>query len=530
MLVLGGCADRDVDAGARNPEDSGAGGVALPGADSGDGGVAGGDSGVVEPWDWWSEMDLTDPVGVDVVAIPGGEGDASLGMDTEVVADVTGDGLPDVLDHAVSDGSNYLLAWSGVDPATGDSPLPDVELGVLTPKGGILTMTLFHGPGDLDGDGYPDVLIGSWYGRNEYAEWSPDSGFISLVPGPIRSGAPSTDATSAWLYSEVQGRSFIGTSAASLGDQNADGLADFVVGSGIYPARVYIEESPAQSTAWLLHGPVGGTRVLEDIAYAQIDLAVNGKETCGAKVQQAGDLNGDGLIDVVVGSPNAPIVSSTSGGVFVFHAPLEGLVSWSDYDALLGDMEGQGTTGVGSSVAADLDVDGDGLVDLWIGAWGYRDTGSCASTYEGCGAASLVLGPVSGDLRLWEWQEALVISSHSWSSLGYTADALGDIDGDGLEDVAIGAYDDGAAPGTGSVTLAFGGISGTHLTPGDKDDPDLAYLHGDEESRHLGLALGGGHDLDQDGWPDLVIGDPWYDPENTAPNPGRLFVLFGGTP
>jgi hypothetical protein len=123
---------------------------------------------------------------------------------------------------------------------------------------------------------------------------------------------------------------------------------------------------------------------------------------------------------------------------------------------------------------------------------------------------------------------ARVVGVQTESMLGSSLAALGDIDGDGRDDAAAGAYAD-FYYSQGTVSVLYGGIEGVHLQHTDGTDPDTALLYGgDDGSSHVGDQLSGGQDLNQDGWPDLVITDPRYNWYYARGPSGRYHVLWGG--
>lgn len=523
---LGGVDELDTRA-----EDSGVAGVALPGVEPD---LPELEQQVVSPRPWVGPVELTDVSANAVTEIQGIDDYCiDLGRWVDVVPDVTGDGLPELASRRVTPSVGWIVDLrSGVRPEQGDNPPPTVSRGVAFPddNAGMFIPLMFTVPGDLDGDEYADLLVGDWYywTADSTLEPPPPSGSVLVLPGPVESGDIDPGVSSAWLYSREESVGYIGTSSAVVGDQDQDGNADFALGSGIRPMYHTSGEAAGQSKAWIVDGPLSGRMLLEDVAHAVVDMSVYGWVRTGARVTDTGDLDGDGIADLAIGGPFMPVVGALSGGVVVLHGPIEGSLTWEEYDALLADVGGEGvSTNLGYALAGELDTNGDGYLDLWVGAPGYQHLHDDGDAFE-YGAASLVEGPFDGDVHMADQQTALVASGDWYSQMGSSMDALGDVDGDGLDDVAIGAPDQWKQPGTGAVTVAYGGIEGYHISGLGTESVDLALLYGDNHSRYLGHAVAGGEDLDQDGWPDLVIGDPYYDTGDTKYTAGRIFVAFGG--
>jgi len=237
----------------------------------------------------------------------------------------------------------------------------------------------------------------------------------------------------------------------------------------------------------------------------------------GETLARAGDVDGDGLDDLLLGSPDIPL----GGAVYLVLGREEGwpeLASGGEADAsFLGEVDnddaGRGLSGAG-------DLDGDGYDDFLIGAPEHEVEGQAK------GKVYLIRGRPEG------WDLATPLGQVETSFLGqdFTEDAGaalaggGDLDGDGFPDFAIGApFDDEVASNAGEVYLFFGGAVawGPETPVGDAD----GSLRGAAEQDRAGTALALGGDLDGDGLADLVVGAP---SENVPDgNPGRVYLVPG---
>ncbi|HKB17224.1 MAG TPA: integrin alpha, partial [Planctomycetota bacterium] len=252
-----------------------------------------------------------------------------------------------------------------------------------------------------------------------------------------------------------------GTSVAGVGDVSGDGVPDLFAGAP-QPSGGNGYASLFSGATGALLFTVGGT------GYA---------EKFGAAVSGAGDLNGDAVPDLLVGAPGALGAFSTvaAGRVQALSgaggAPLFSVLGTS-YAGVLG-----------TSVAVLGDVSADGLPDFAAGEPGPFATGGLARVHSGAGGAALFtfLGQNAGD------------------QFGSSAAGIGDVDGDGREDILVGApnADVALVPDAGRATL-HSGAGGTVLLS----------INGTVASASLGSAVACLGDVDGDGVPDIGVGSP----------------------
>lgn len=243
-----------------------------------------------------------------------------------------------------------------------------------------------------------------------------------------------------------------------------------------------------------------------------------------------GDFNGDGYSDLAVGVPGESIGDTAKAGlVQVFYAGADGLSSANN------EMWNQGTSGIQGAVEAydqfgyalaAGDFDGDGYDDLAIGV-PFEDKGDEVNT----GAVNIIYGSANGltaeDDQIWDQDDFPASSAEPGDLFGYSL-AVGDFDGDGYDDLAIGApYEDwGSTGNAGAVNVLYGTSSGLSSADGQIwSQANSSIDDTDEESDSFGYALAAG-DFNGDGRDDLAIGVPGEDVAGIT-NCGAVNVLYG---
>jgi hypothetical protein len=197
--------------------------------------------------------------------------------------------------------------------------------------------------GDVNGDGYGDVIIGASYWDDEEI----NEGGVWIYLGSS-SGVVSAPA---WYKHSDQADARFGFSVGSAGDVNGDGYADIVVGTPFWD-----HGQANEGGAWIYHGSQSGV-ISAPAWYKQIDQV---NAWFGYSVSAAGDVNGDGYSDVIVGAPYWEDDVTNEGRAWVYHGSANGLettLAWHAESNLLG-------AGMGWSVATAGDVNGDGYSDV----------------------------------------------------------------------------------------------------------------------------------------------------------------------
>jgi hypothetical protein len=321
-----------------------------------------------------------------------------------------------------------------------------------------------------------------------------------------------------------------GHSVSSAGDINGDGLADVIVGAvGADP------NGKASGASYVVFGSAADFPA--NINLARLDGSIGFKlsgvdkdDISGISVAGAGDINGDGIDDMIVGAANAGI--GLSGVSYVVFGTTSGFAADIDLSSLDGSngfsLTGARRDQAGASVASAGDVNGDGFADIVIGATGASPNGTqSGATYVVFGGASGFASNIS--LSGINGSNGFKLSGvAAYDRSGISVASAGDVNGDGFDDVIVGA------PGTqypgfgkGSSYVVFGRQAG--FAP----SLDLSTLNGTNGFRLSGgnLEDRGGNsvssagDVNGDGFADLVVGAPWADAGGDTG--GVTYVVFG---
>ena len=362
---------------------------------------------------------------------------------------------------------------------------------------------------DIDGDGYADVVAGAPVADTSGGS---GSGAVYLHFG----GAAFADATMEDGI-ELAGQAsadILGYSLASPGDLDGDGTDDLVVGD------------PGRDEAWVV---LGGSRPTSGALSDQADVRIDdgGADLqLGFGVAEVGDVNGDGLADFIVGESQGG--ASYAGVAWLFHGDgaFGGSLSTDDAAASFTGGEAYAYAGGRSASSAGGDLDGDGLSDVVIAARGFDGS---ATNIGRVGIFSGAAGATSGDHALDDAGVLLTgVSTDGGMYFGGSVCIPGDWDGDGLDDLAVGAYfDDSAADRAGAV-FVFPGRSGG-LASGTSSSAAVKVT-GLQADDYLGYDIGCVGDLDRDGDGDLLVyAQNATTPSAALPATGAAYLFSGGS-
>lgn len=403
----------------------------------------------------------------------GATADANFAMAVAGIGDVNGDGVPDFLagsPYASPNGNNSagsVVVRSGLD----GSVIHLINGVVAEQRLGFAVSAV----ADADGDGVGDFLVSA--------------------PGPVFSLAPIFGTV--YLYSGATGSllqqfaapvpdAHFGTSIAGAGDVDADGFGDLIIGMSGAEVNLLTDAGSAfvysGTTGFVLH---------------RLDGA-NTASLMGSAVDSAGDINGDGFADLIVGGTgDTPNGIPYAGTVTVFSGA-DGAVLHEYFGGTFFEQLGHSVAGLG-------DINGDGFSDFVFGAPGrpVNGVGNAVGRATVCsGASGAVLyhydGQAEGDY------------------LGLSVGATGDVDGDGAPDILVNApYADPNGLDMAGTVYLYSGANGALLQ----------RIHGDGESSLMGWSVDSAGDVNGDGRADIFVSAPFTSVSGPLSYEGSAFVL-----
>ena len=442
-----------------------------------------------------SDADAFYPLSVDPVASSASwtgesnQASAYYGRSLGIAGDVNGDGYSDVIVGAdwfdngeTNEGQAYLYMGSssglGTTAAwTGESNQANAYYGDTV-----------NTAGDVNGDGYSDVVVSA----SQYSNGENYEGRVYLYLGS--SSGLASIAT--WSGESDQVSAFYG-GARTAGDVNGDGYSDVIIG-----ATYYDNGQNNEGRAYLYYGSASGLATTA----AWTGESDQASTYFGSGVGTAGDINGDGYSDVIIGAPNYSNGESTEGRSYLYLGSSSGLPTTANWTG----ESNQAGGAYGRRQASAGDVNGDGYSDVVVAAHNYAN----GQNYEG--QSYLYLGSSSGLATTAAWTGE---SNQASGYYGSDLSSAGDTNGDGYSDVLVGAYyyDNGQGD-EGQAYIYFGSASGLATTAGWTGESNRA-------GALFGNSVSTAGDTNGDGYSDVIVGASSY--SNGQNYEGGAFVYLG---
>jgi hypothetical protein len=430
-------------------------------------------------------------------AIVGSAGDVNAdGFDDVIV------GAPDVDPSGHTDAGQSYVIYGKADG------IGDVDLATLTPAQGFklsgaaagdASGTAVSGAGDVNGDGIDDIIVGApladpsgengvgqtyvIYGK-EGGGGDIDLATLTAAQGFKLSGANGGDPSGDESGSNVK----------AAGDVNGDGIDDILIG---------VQGSEFR---YLVYGKEGGS-VDIDLGALTAAQGVTIVGDFGRPLDGAGDINGDGIDDLVFGARSRdPYDREDAGETYIVYGKAGGIgdINLDDFTAAQGfKISGPFMyDGTGYAVSGAGDINGDGIADIVIGSFGEESSGAYSA-----GVAYVVYGAAGGianiDLADLTPAQGFKITGDNFEQFtSFSVSDAGDVNGDGIDDIIV----DGAFVIYGKV----GGLADVELA-GLTDDQGFRISSGDRVS--------GAGDVNGDGFADLIVGNDKI---------GESAVIYGG--
>jgi len=426
-----------------------------------------------------------------------------LGWSISSAGDINGDSYDDIMIGAPNydSGAGQVLVFYGpTDPGSFEMSEADV---IITGDSNSALGSAIASVGDIDSDGYGDIILGA-------SGQSSGAGMAYLIHGPITSDRAG----------DLKSMSVTGGTGHALGDfvgggpdVDGDGYGDLFIGAPMQDygyeegGRFYVV--PSSFTTAVTASSAA------DITARHRNLGAHlGKSAC------AGDYDGDGFIDLVVAGDKANVGGNYRGAAYLVEGPVDhdeyDFNNSDDYDGRIYGYSS--STYFGASMADVGDVDNDGYTDILVGA-PKHDNGSSDT-----GAAFLFLGP---------WADGIATTTSAAQYYGSTGEeagrsvtGLGDVDGDGKDDWSVGVtFDNPIGVDCGAAYILLNSYSGTYSS--SSADGTLA---GEAYDDLAGWSVANAGDTDGDGFPDLIVGAPQYDDDaGTSTGAGHAYLITGLT-
>ena len=400
------------------------------------------------------------------------------------------------------------------------------------------------GAGDINDDGYGDIIVGAsvasalyvYYGSASGVDLNSEEKLTHLVTNPF--GDPELNDAFGWA-------------ADAAGDIDNDGYDDIVMG---YSGDTDASQHPTDwdwvggGSVYVLYGGANGINRFQKIiapleAFYSFPTFLQDHAEFGTSVAGAGDLNNDGFDDIIVGAPNAGTLGDYTGAAFIYYGSDEGiarLLSWGAYDLDSSSWTSMGTYAwiydtiipsnatdwgdFGSAVVGIGDVDDNGYPDIAIGA-----SKDASSSFVAAGTVYVYYG-AAGPVSTWASHQLHASDAAegdhfgTFGTVGHGEQGIlcgaGDLNADGYDDLVVGAqYNDDDGDASGSAYVFYGGEDGIDpltelkLTPPNGARNDL-----------FGRSVAGAGDLNGDGFDDIVVGA--YG-ESVGSSVGAAYVYYG---
>lgn len=407
---------------------------------------------------------------VKLYQVDAGAGVGALGYSVAGAGDINGDGKADFIigahDADIGELTNAgsVFVYSGAD----GSLIYRINGSAWYDNFGYAV----SGAGDVNGDNRADFIVGA---VNALA----NKGRVYVYSG-------KTGNVLFWKDGAAYG-DHLGVSVASAGDVNADGRADFIIGAYAADPGGLIDAGSA-----FVYSGANGALLYQKNGTASGDQL-------GISVASAGDVNGDGRADFIIGARFADPGGLDSAGSVYLYSGVDGSLIYQKNGTSAGDHFGQ-------SVSSAGDVNGDGSADFIIGAPGTDPGGS---SYAG---AAFVFSGTDGSLL---YQKNGIGAG---DALGFSAASAGDVNGDGRADFIVGAFgaDPGGLDAAGSAYV-YSGVDGSLLYQKNGEGTTRDFL---------GFSVASAGDANGDGKADFIIG-AWFADAGGVSDAGSVYVYCG---
>ncbi|MCZ2204990.1 DUF4114 domain-containing protein [Cylindrospermopsis raciborskii] len=468
----------------------------------------------------------------------------NLGYSISNAGDINGDGIHDIIIGApLSDtndqsnaGNSYIVFGSN----NGFANIIDIStldgINGFTVNGseiGDQSGRSVSAAGDINGDGIDDLIIGAPFADSN----GDDSGAAYVIFGRSSFSSlptinPSNLGDNGFIINGLNPQDQLGYRVSSAGDLNQDGFDDVIIAA---PPNAYVYPPVTGDQAGKVYVIFGSEKFNPsnpNFDTSNFDLnVINGSRAddyLGVGLNRGGDFNGDGIDDLIIGSPFNDFNGFRSGQAYVIFGSKESFSSSLNVSQLDGVngfvINGQEGDQLGFSVSTAGDINHDGIGDIIVSAHDADPQG-----VDAAGAAYVVFGARTQfnsklDLSSLNGNNGFVINGigeldkTSWAVAG-----LGDVNGDGIDDLLVSAiHADANGDNSGQGYVIFGSKESfsSSLNVSQLDGVNGFIINGKSENHNLGYSASGAGDINGDGISDILISAPFA-------GSGEVYVVFG---
>lgn len=389
--------------------------------------------------------------------------------------DVNGDGYNDILisspqnDQTFTNAGKVYLYYGG---STVNNVPDKVFLGENADDQFGISVCII---GDYNGDGFDDLIIGA--PNNDDAGNNAGAAFVYY-------GGSDMNTISDQIIYSGNDDDRLGSAVSDAGDFNGDGYSDFVVG---IPRA---DNAGFNSGLVLLY--LGGAN--PSVYFATSFSGVQSSEYFGLIISNAGDFNCDGFSDIIIGSPSNYSIGSNVGRINIYFGSsvVNNTADFISYGESFSEYLGLGIT-------SSADFNGDGNVELIAGAYGYSGMD---------GRVYLFKQKMTGN----DIPDEYFLGNSTLELFGADVSLEGDLNGDGFNDVVISSP--GYLSNRGRVSIFYGGAL-------LDNDPDVV-IYGENEGDHFGNSISTNGDINGDGFDDLLVGARMFNGAR-----GKAYIYLG---